>query len=357
MEKNSPNILIYRLGSLGDTVMALPCFHQIRRTFPASDTTLLTNKPVASTAAPLEAILGKDQFFDRTLTYPVGTRNPLLLSKLLLKIKAQKIETVINITALRSQAADLRDKKFFQLAGIKNFIGFDASPADYEVSIDPNTGEYEWEAERLARKINALGPIDLGDKENWDFCLSDTETRAAEKLLSPLPDLQKIIVLNCGTKMPVKDWGENNWTELISQLSRSHAEYTLVVIGVREENERAEAILKRWHGLKLNLCGKSSPRVSAAVLEKAKLFIGHDSGPMHLAGAIGLPCVAVFACINQPKQWFPRGDHNTIIFPDTACAKNPSRDCQNPDRRCVLTISPLAVAQAIDTVLQDTVAQ
>ena len=48
-------------------------------------------------------------------------------------------------------------------------------------------------------------------------------------------------------------------------------------------------------------------------MEGASLFIGHDSGPMHLAAAVGVPCVAVFGDHNVPKRWHPIGDQHRII--------------------------------------------
>src|SRR5476651_2573351 len=97
ISKNN-RILIYRLGSLGDTIMALPSFHQIKNSFPLADITLLTNKPVMTKAAAIETILGTEYFFNRTINYPVGTRSITVLFNLIRQIRALKIDTVISIT-------------------------------------------------------------------------------------------------------------------------------------------------------------------------------------------------------------------------------------------------------------------
>lgn len=338
MNNQEKNILVYRLGSLGDTVMALPCFHQIRAKYPHSKITLLTNKPVASKAAPLQAILGDSYFFDNVLSYPVGTRNPAVLLKLNRKIRSLNIDTVVNITALRSAKADKRDKLFFQLAGVQNYIGFNNEPSDYTVSIDPNTGAYEWEANRLIRKIKSLGDIDLADETFWDLKLTYNEHNKADELLGANKLNDKIIVINASTKMEVKDWGKRNWLGLIERLNQKLSDHLLVIIGVAEESAFAEKMLSTWKGEGLNLCGKSTPRESAAVLSYAKVFIGHDSGPMHLAACMGIPCVGIFSCINRPRQWFPRGNENKIVMPDTDCAKNDIKGCVVEGKNCISTI-------------------
>jgi len=353
---NQKNILIYRLGSLGDTVIALPVFHKILEQYPdVENITLLTNKPVASMAAPLEAVLGKGLFFKDTLTYPVGTRNPILLAKLIGEIRKRKIHTVINITALRSPNADRRDKLFFKSAGVKEFIGFENRPEDFKVKIDPETGFFEWETARLARKISVLGSFNYNDDKYWDLKLSQDEINRGKELLSGLKADTPFIAINVGTKMPIKDWGIENWVDLVSGLSDEYREYSLVVIGVEEEKTLAENCLDVWKGNGLNLCGKSSPRVSAAILEKASLFIGHDSGPMHLAACMGTPCVAVFSCINQPRQWFPRGENNRVIMPNTACVSSGKKECSSPSEKCILTITPEEVQNAVAEVINKTV--
>src|SRR5277367_344154 len=99
------NVLVYRLGSLGDTVVALPCFHKIKEVYSDAFITILTNRPVATKAAPLEAVLGTDFFFNNIMAYPVGTRNVFVLIALIRQIRQLKIDVVVNLTAIRSKKA------------------------------------------------------------------------------------------------------------------------------------------------------------------------------------------------------------------------------------------------------------
>ena len=69
-----------------------------------------------------------------------------------------------------------------------------------------------------------------------------------------------------------------------------------------------------WEGPVLNLCGRISPRESAAVVHHARLFLGADSGPMHLAAAGGVPCVIPFAALDLPGRWFPVGKFHKPIY-------------------------------------------
>ena len=94
-------ILIYRLGSLGDTVVALPCFRLIRSHYPEAEIVVLTNIPVSGKAAAIEAVLEGTGLIDRYIPYPLGLRDPGKLAELRRRIAAEKFDRVISLTAPR----------------------------------------------------------------------------------------------------------------------------------------------------------------------------------------------------------------------------------------------------------------
>ena len=331
--------------------MVLPCFHKIKEVFGDAQITLLTNKPVAAKAAPLEAVLGDSFFFNKILAYPVGTRNVFLLFSLILKIRSLKIDTIVNLTATRSKKSSIRDKLFFKAAGVKQFIGFPEEERDLQISIDPLTGDYEWEANRLVRRLKDLGGIDLDNDKYWDLCLNSSEKSTANDVLKPLSSTDQLIAISLGTKRQSNDWEEHNWIALIKQLSLKFPNWQLVIVGAPDESERAEICLKAWSAESVNLCGKTSPRVSAAVLKKAKLFIGHDSGPLHLAACVGTRCVAIFSSRNFPRQWYPRGAFNRVIQHIPECAGCKLETCIVEKKRCILSISVDEVIKNVEEVL------
>lgn len=348
MKETGNKVLIYRLGSLGDTVMALPCFHKVKESFPHADLTLLTNRPVATKAAPLETILGKDYFFNRVMNYPVGTRNPLVFADLIWKIRSLKIDTVVSLMSTRSQLAIRRDQFFFKTAGISQFIGFPDEAADKSTD---TSREGEWEAVRLARQVNALGVVPLDDNRYWDLRLTAVELQLAEQALCTLPVRSPIIAVSIGTKNQANDWEPHNWTQLFNQLRASLPGWRLVLIGAAEEADRSASLLDAWGGKGLNLCGKLTPRVSAAVLKRASVFVGHDSGPMHLAACVGTPCIGIFSARNLPGRWFPRGTRNRIIYHRTDCAGCGLEVCVEKQKKCILSITVSEVQEAIlDTI-------
>jgi lipopolysaccharide heptosyltransferase III len=304
-------IIIFRIGSLGDTVVALPCLHQVARKYSNSRRILVTDVPASQKAASAESILGNSGLIDRAIYFPPPPRTIRDILKLRTQIRETQARTLVYI-ADRNIWSTLRDVCFFQACGIRHVIGAPLSRDLRYPRVDPATGELEREAERLARCLAPLGPIDLAERAFWELHLQPSEVRAADKCLAPLGD-SRFFAINAGGKVRSKDWGNENWIALLRLMSSSFSSYYLVFIGSKDEFDRSAELAARWPGRTLNLCGVLTPRESAAAIKRAILFIGHDSGPMHLAAAVGVPCVALFGDFNKPRWWHPNGEGHRVI--------------------------------------------
>jgi heptosyltransferase III len=317
LEKTPQRIVIYRLGSLGDTVVALPCFHKVAQVWPDAERIVLTNFPVSSKAAPLEVILREGGLIHAAIAYPVGTRSVGELWLLAKHLRSLNADVLVYLTPARGLLNAFRDWLFFKFCGFKDIVG---APLTEDLQRCRQTGTDlsndirvdERECERLARCLHALGNIDLDDPEVWDLRLSDRELQAGAAVLAPLA-ATAYFAINMGGKAKEKDWGLVNWQALLERLSERYPEHGLLIVGSVEDAERAQHILTSWAGPVVDACGRLSPRESAAAMRHAEAFIGHDSGPLHLAAAAGVRCVGLFGNFNQPKRWHPRGQQHRII--------------------------------------------
>jgi len=350
MPMSKGRVLVYRLGSLGDTIMALPAFNALRMIYPKEFLSLLTNCPVTSKAAPIQSVLG-GHFFEDVISYPLGTRSPMEILRLILQIRGRGISTVVNLAAFRSDKSLKRDAIFFRLAGARVLHGFDLLPEDKFPRKDTRSAEIEWEARRLARRVATLHDIDLDVPAYWDLHIDENEKSEADSLLAALPEEVPIISLSVGTKVSCKHWGQAKWQELIRRLAGTFKEWALVFTGAEEEQAESEACMKYWSGPALNLCGLASPRTISSVYGRSKIFVGHDSGPMHLAACMGTPCVAIFSARNIPRQWFPRGQNNRIIYHRTDCAGCGLDVCIEEKKKCMESITVDEVLSAATDLL------
>jgi ADP-heptose:LPS heptosyltransferase len=342
-------ILIYRLGSLGDTVVTLPCYHQIARTFPDAKRLLLTNFPVDAKAPDAAAVLGESGLVHGYLRYTVGTRNPAELLRLAIEIRRFDPDLLIYLMPERPWRYILQVRFFFRLAGVRRIVGLPAEEGRTSRP-DPEHGLYPREASRLAAAIRTLGDADPENVANWDLCLTREEREDARLSLGSLTQFP-LIACGPGTKMQAKDWGQENWRALIADLHATYPHHGLVLVGSRQEAEMAGFVGQDWKGPKINLCGQLTPRGTAAVLERAQVFLGPDSGPMHLAACVGVPCVIAFSAAGLPGAWFPIGDRHRIIYHRTSCHGCMLETCIEEARRCLTSISVAEMAAAVANVL------
>src|SRR5262249_30141369 len=121
------------------------------------------------------------------------------------------------------------------------------------------------------------------------------------------------LAINMGGKAPAKDWGREKWRALIQSLAGSYGDYGLLVVGAKEDSRRAAELRSCWPGQYIDACNHLSPRESAAAMKRARAFIGHDSGPLHLAAAVGVSCIGIFGNTDKPKKWHPYFGQHRII--------------------------------------------
>ena len=345
MDKNSfvRRVLIYRLGSLGDTVVALPSLHLVERAFPRAERRLLTNFPVQRKAAAAQTILDGSGLVDGYFSYTVGLRHLRKVWKLRNAIRAWQPDVLVYLTRGRGVRIARRDAMFFRACGIRRLIGVPFTQDMQLHRLRAATGDLEPEAARLARCIAELGDARLDDPASWDLRLTEAEYRAAQIALEPAGN-RPIIAMSVGTKMQAKDWGIENWCKLLAAMAALYPGFAVVLSGAREESAASEIAAEGWRnvpgsGPVINLCGFLTPRESAAVFQQARFFVGHDSGPMHIAATVQTPCVAVFSARNIPAVWYPHGDQHKVIYHKVDCAGCGLETCTVQKKKCINSIT------------------
>ena len=335
-EEQISRILVYRLGSIGDFVISLPCFHLLRRQFSNAKIALLTNQPNDHRAVPAASVLGNSGLIDRYMTYPLGTRSLRALMKIRKEIRVYAPDLLVYLAAPRGYFNLLRDETFFRWwCRIPRILGIPFA-RDLRHCRAPQSrhGLWEREADRLGRCIGELGSIEAIVPNSWDLRLTTAEIAEADRALNGADfhgNRPRWLGLGIGTKQVMKDWGDEKWQAVLSGIN--DANLGLVLIGAAEERERSMAVARVWLGPVVNLCGLLSPRVSAAALKHMDIFLCNDSGPMHLAAAVGTRCVVVFSKKNLPGQWYPFGTRHEIFYPP-------------PDANSIQAIRPEQVIEA-----------
>jgi heptosyltransferase-3 len=308
-------ILIIGAASIGDTVVAVPCFSAIANKYRDSRRILLTRTPENAKFSPSISVLGEGTgFVDGVLEFEFGSWNAREIIWLARQIRTLKPKLAIFLRAGHGSVGYIwRQMAFLRVCGIKEFVGIPAAPSLFQNQLDPITGLFEHEAVFLARRLSEIGPVPLDTDAAWDLRLTPHEHEAAMRLLSPLAQ-RPFIVFHMGTKEEqAKDWGEQNWTSLCKRMATRYPEMGLVVVGTKSDSDRAARVQSHWKGMTLDACGKVAVRETAALISRARLFVGHDSGPGHLAATARVPIVSIHSNLASPGIWYPFGSTSKVL--------------------------------------------
>jgi len=93
------------------------------------------------------------------------------------------------------------------------------------------------------------------------------------------------------------------------------------------------------------------PRESAAMVSYAELFVGHDSGPMHMASAVGTPLVTIFAARNVRGVWFPVVGNNAVIYHNVDCSGCALDICTIQKMKCITSVTVEEVLGRVTEIL------
>jgi ADP-heptose:LPS heptosyltransferase len=339
-------ILIYRIGSIGDTVVALPALWAIKKAFPSAHITYLTNgsKKIA------EQILPKE-IYTEILTYPKLPKGLIDLSKLLAK---RFDATFYLMNRNRDPIRIRRDRLFFKMISRKVY-GISHAMKEYlPIRVRSPLKTVKPEHEYLLDCIYEEKDLDLPPRKSItpDLKLTEIEKNRVKKILKDLGCDDKILVgLMMGSQWPSKQWDTERFVEVLNRLMKEKDVFPVIFGGKNEKDVNDKVLSRLIRGI--NIAGMFDLRTDAAILEQCSLYLGTDTGTMHLAAAVGVPCVAIFSAIDYPGRWHPFGNHHKIIRKTVPCEGCLSAFCQTKSHECMNKINVEEVYTACLEVLNN----
>jgi len=233
-------------------------------------------------------------------------------------------------------------------AGIPHRIGFADSPArrSYTQRVSRDMALHE------TRRLLALAG-ETPASVDFDFGLADDEISVAGDWLTSHGISQPFIAIAPGSV-----WGTKRWPAYPDLAAR--IDHPVVVVGGPGEREAAAAIVAAAEGRAASAAGTMPLRLSAAILSRARLLVTNDSAPLHLAGAVGTPVVAIFGPTVPAFGFGPLGPDDVIVeepggrLACRPCSPHGPMTCPLGHHRCMLDITVDAVEQAVRLVWRAT---
>ena len=343
-------VLIVLLGAIGDVVRALPLAHRIKRAWPE------THLAWAIEPKSVNAVLGHpsvDQvlLFDR----PGGF---LAYCSFLREVKQGQFDVVLDLQRhLKSGVTSFYSRAPRRIGYHKrnakeyNWL-FQNEQIDLVEEFSPKILQYQKFGDALG-----LEPLD-GLDFAWE--VSAEELASSESKLKGIcddtgievPSSEKRALLIVGSSWPSRFWFPEYVRALALKLKERWG-LTSIVVGSSQEIAFSDEVfsLEALRGCALNFVGKTSLRELAALCSQARLAVAVDSGPMHIASALGLPVVSLWGS-TSPLRSAPYGSEHLVLQSPIACSPCFKSECPGLGRLCMKDI-PLAavlaqVARVID---------
>ena len=329
--------LVYRPGSLGDTLVSLPAIAAIRRQYPEHRLTLLTEGQVAGSTRVLPwTILRETGWFDAVHCYvvrPASASERFHNLSLAMRLRATGFDHVFSLAPPRTRRQLRVDAAIF-----RGVVGARRYHAARRPAWPPAPGPDLVEHEGL-RLLRIVDPGASGDAlRSFRLTVPDTDREIGRGVLQDVGVRadQVLVGVAPGSGRAFTAWPAERFAAVGSALLREFGNIVLLAIGGSSERALCERLCVAWGPRSHNLAGRLSVFGSASVLSECATFIGNDSGATHLAAMVGIPCVAIFGARNP--QWEPLGLHHVVIEDSPACAGCMLDDCVHEAKKCLTRI-------------------
>lgn len=342
----SDKILIRGVNWIGDAVMTIPAIRALRRAYPESKISLLVKPSVSP-------IFERDPNINEIIAYEERFSGIFGKLRLAIKLRRGRFSNAI----LLQNAFDAALIAF--LAGIPERIGYNRDKRGFLLTkpIHFNSDDRKMHhIDYYLNLIKALG-IEIEYTNPWIYLSIDERLSAREKLSA----LKKpILGINPGaTYGSSKRWLSDRFAQIaawfIEETNGSivifggsnevfiadEIEYLIKrhITGNRRETDFSNAdISLTGHPLLLNIAGKTSLRELISLISECDVFVSNDSGPMHIAYAVGTPVVAIFGS-TDPDLTGPVGDSNIVLKTNISCSPCFERTCNENNMLCMHTIT------------------
>lgn len=333
---DAPRILILKPSSLGDIVHGLPVLAAIRSSRPESRISWL----VARAFAPFlqnhpaidELIIFDRTRFGKMWFNPFATRDFL---KFVRDLRRRRFDLIIDLQGL------LRSGLLARLAGAGRRVGF----------ADAREGGWLFYTHRVAPPPSAVHAVDRnlavaaalgmrGAPPTFDLGITDAEMTAARSILGSVADAPFAAILP-GARWSSKQWRKDGFASVIDHLENNER-LRCIILGGPDDAPLAASIAAACTTRPSNLAGQTTLRELTAILSLAARVICVDSGPMHIAAALGRPITAIFGPTN-PSRTGPYGETAQVVRLELPCSPCYRRTCPLGHHACMQDLAPQIV--------------
>jgi lipopolysaccharide heptosyltransferase II len=268
-----------------------------------------------------------------------------------------------------SFVCDLRKKKFdialvlhptrrthliIFLAGIPERIGYDKKWGFLLTKRLPHFKQFGLKHE-IDYTLDIIKLMGVESKDHTLYMPIKTGSEIKIKKLfddNGIKERDPVIAINPGASCPSKKWPPENFSRVCDELAKRYSAKIVVISDINDKPFAAKVVLGMAKPA-VDLSGKTSVSDLASVLKRARLFISNDSGPVHIACAVGTPVIAIFGRSDRglsPERWGPSGGRDIVLHKYVGCKECYAHECKN-GFKCLDAVTPDDVIEAAAKIL------
>jgi heptosyltransferase-2 len=333
-------ILLTRTDRIGDVVLSTPAIKAVRDRYPDSYIAFMV-RPYA------RDIVEGNPYLDEVIVYDKYGKEKSLLSTIgfALDLRKKKFDTAFMLHPTN------RVHLISYLAGIPERVGYDRKLPFFLTKKIPHLKQAGKKHE-LEYTLDLLRSTGIEAKSRELFVpLHERDVTRIEKILEEHHAGKNVplIAANPGASSRSKRWPAENFAYLSDDLAKRY-KARILIVSDKANAEFAERVVKNMKHEPVNLAGKTTVGELAALLSRCRLFISNDSGPVHIACAVGTPVISIFGRNNpglSPVRWGPTGEKSAVFHKDVGCEACPAETC-SIGFKCLEAITPAEVLEAAE---------
>lgn len=337
-------ILLILIAGIGDFVLGTKAIRAIRAGFPDSEIHLLTS----TQSSPLAQC---NLRLNQVWSFPIrelrkSKRNYLKILMLLCKMRKVRYDLAVNLYPVSSRSGAIRMGIVFGCLRAKQKAaqGVWPLPGFLSKALPVDIFENKHISDAMCDLAAAVG----GRPDCRGLELFGANPESAHSDLLKIPDAaggsRLFIGLHPGSDVPEKRWPAEYFAGVANELGRKF-QVIVILLGGPGEEAAANKIAEKIKNPTVNLAGRLSLVQLQSALSICDLYITNDSGPMHIAAALGIPTVAIFGP-GHPSQFGPYTSHDRYRVLQKPAACRPCRRCPYNIPACLEGITSEEVVNA-----------
>jgi len=352
-----PSVLIYRTGQLGDTLVSLPAVRAIREGYPDHQLVLLTDRQTRAGFVSSWDVFETTGLFDRVIFYtPAATVTGWLLQLVQIRRSVRRVRPEALFYLRDPHWKDSRrDWWFFKMiCAIPQIHGIEETGYAFgERDAAGRLWRLPSETNRLLGIVAAAGVPIVSRTTVNSLPVGPIEQARVNRFLRDrdVPSGARLIAMAPGSKMRAKQWPVERFEALARRLLAFDPRVWLVLVGGVEDASLAAGVVRACGRRVVDTTGHLTVLESADALRRCELYIGNDTGAMHLAAAMGTRCIAIFSARDHPGRWDPCGAGNVIFRADPPCSGCLLQECLEHRMACLTAIGVDDVGAAAERLL------